>query len=46
MKSFDEMTPEEMQAYIMGLYERMTPENKEKARAYYCELIAEQEATK
>ena len=34
----------QMQAQIMELYNKMTPENQEKARAYYWQLLAEQEA--
>ena len=44
MKDFDTMTNEEKQEYINELYNSFTPENKEKARAFYLKLLAEQEA--
>lgn len=37
------MSNEEMQAKLVELYEQLTPENKEKARAKYYELLEEQE---
>lgn len=44
MKDFNNMTNEEKQEYVNELYNSLTPENKEKARAFYLKLLAEQEA--
>ena len=46
MKNSENRSTEQMQAEINELYSRMTPENKAKARAYYEQLLAEQEAEK
>lgn len=46
MKDFTVMTADEKQAYIMELYNQLTPENKKLAIAKYYELLAEQEAEK
>lgn len=37
------LSQEDMKESILDLYNRMTPENKEKAIAKYYELLAEQE---
>ena len=36
------MTHEEIEKRIAEIYAQLTPENKAKARAYYYELLAEQ----